>query len=282
LSNVLFLGYGPIVKNFLKYLPDTSDSQIHIVSDQIDESFNGYSRIFSNYNEISKIRDYDFRTIVVSWKKLDQRKIAIIKELKGSRLKNALAINLSSCSVYGPGLMKRADVSGLQPINQYGRDKLEIENFLDYFSFRNSVTLRIANLYGLLEFRDITNNIVESIRSGSPLTLSNYGNSTRDFVHIDDLYKGLQALVNREYPFTFLSNKTVLDFASGKSTSINDLVELVESSAIRKVTSRMYSDSTHSEIQISSQDPTQMIDFFGFLPTEIEIGISRYVKSMEL
>lgn len=282
MSSVLFLGCGPIVKNFLKLLPYTSESQIHVVSDRVEDSLNDTPAFFSNYDEISKIPVQDFRTILFSWKKLDQKKIGFLKELRESRLRNAVAINLSSCSVYGPGFMKRADKSALQPINQYGKDKLEIENFLGDFTFRRTVTLRIANLYGLSEFKDATNNIVRSIRLGSPLVLSNFGNSTRDFVLIDDLYKGLLALVTRENSFTYLSGKVVLDFATGYPTSINNLVELIESSAMRKVTSKVYSDLIQGEIQNSSQDPTQMIDFFGFKATDIKVGISQYVRAIEL
>jgi UDP-glucose 4-epimerase len=112
------------------------------------------------------------------------------------------------------------------PVSPYGASKLCGEAYCHAFagSFGlQTVALRFANVYGPFSAHKrgvVTRFIVNALRS-ERLEIYGDGKATRDFLHVDDLCRGIVAAVDASL------SDDVLHLASETETSINELAEIV-------------------------------------------------------
>ena len=150
-----------------------------------------------------------------------------------------------------------------RPLSPYGASKLAGEALCStyYHSFGlKTISLRFSNLYGPHSEHkpSVIARYIDCARKGEPLVIYGDGNQTRDFVHVDDVCQAIHlSLTANSRPATAdpqptqqtptslhqspsistslpLSQPTppwgeVFQIASGVETSINQLVELIQS-----------------------------------------------------
>ena len=96
----------------------------------------------------------------------------IMKDLRSLSRLDTKFMNLSTVAVYGSSSQFKNEDSEPNPQSKYGIDKLRIEGELDHFISPNRIThLRIANLFGLEDFKDLTNTAITHFREGRTLHL---------------------------------------------------------------------------------------------------------------
>jgi len=162
-----------------------------------------------------------------------------------------------------------------QPLSPYGASKLTGEALCSayYHSFGLRTTaLRFANLYGPYSDHktSVIAKFIEWIRAETPFTVFGDGNQTRDFVHVDDISQAIQLSLESQK-----SQGEVFQIASGKETSINDLVGIL-SEAVEKQLQVSYKPGRKGEIIRNYSDINKARKMLGFEPKiELKEGLKR-------
>lgn len=122
------------------------------------------------------------------------------------------------------------------PISLYGVSKLTIENYLHFIASVQPLvvkTLRIGNPYGpsqnIFGVQGIVGVALGCLRSGRPFQLYGDGENVRDYIHVDDVARAVVSAIG-------LDESVVMNIGTGKGTSINELIAIIESHARRKLT----------------------------------------------
>ena len=112
------------------------------------------------------------------------------------------------------------------PISPYGASKLCGEAYLHAFagSFgMRPVALRFANVYGPYSAhkKGVVTRFIRAALAGGTFDIFGDGNASRDFLHVDDLCRGILAAADADL------SDVVVHLASEKETTINELAELI-------------------------------------------------------
>ena len=134
-------------------------------------------------------------------------------------------INFSSAAVYGdPKQLPIPETAPLIPLSPYGWHKLMSEQicreYKEQFDIQTQ-SLRVFSVYGegqkKLLFWDVYQQVLHS--SDNNIELFGTGNETRDFMHISDVMRALDFVVNNG---SF--DGSAINIASGIATSIHEAV----------------------------------------------------------
>lgn len=139
---------------------------------------------------------------------------------------NAKLIYLSSAAVYGePRYVPIDEDHPKEPISPYGLSKLMGEHavlFYGRLGLRYAI-VRPFNVYGLGQsgsYTGVISKFVERVRRGEPPVIYGDGSQTRDFIHVSDLSKLIERIIE-------LDAEGVYNAGSGVETRIVDLARLI-------------------------------------------------------
>ena len=112
------------------------------------------------------------------------------------------------------------------PISPYGASKLAGEAYLHAFagSFDlHPVALRFANVYGPYSShkKGVVTRFIRAALAGGTFEIFGDGQASRDFLHVDDLCRGIVAAARSDL------SDAVVHLASERETTINELAELL-------------------------------------------------------
>jgi len=131
----------------------------------------------------------------------------------------------STGAVYGlSGLPHREDMRCL-PVCNYGVSKLMAEEYLRKWVATEGVNakiVRFSSVYGGKRKAGPVNMFLEQAAKGGPIKVFGSGNQTRDFVHIDDVVRGLEMVHERG------ARGEVYNIGTGVETSVNQVAQLVK------------------------------------------------------
>ena len=82
----------------------------------------------------------------------------------------------------------------------------------------NLTIARIFNIYGGNDKFSIINKIINSYLNKKTLFLNNNGESTRDFIHVDDVCDAIKVVIQKPI-------KGVIDIGTGKSHKLLDIMD---------------------------------------------------------
>ena len=133
----------------------------------------------------------------------------------------------SSVGVYGrPNRLPANEESALKPIYSYSIAKVCAEQYLDFYARIHGLayhSLRYSNVYGprqpIYGEVGVVAIFTERLKHGDNLTVFGDGEHVRDFIYI---YDAVEATVRS----ASVSDNHVLNIASGKGTTVNELVKI--------------------------------------------------------
>ena len=151
--------------------------------------------------------------------------------LEASRRNGCQVVYASSCEVYGKPTNEGPmdEFTELRPHSPYAASKAAADRmcFAYYKTYNLPVTItRCFNIFGERQkegkFGAVIPIFVSQALKGEPITLFGSGEQTRDYVYISDTVKAYVSVFNRRD----LSGE-VLNFATGKGTSIKDIAQYI-------------------------------------------------------
>lgn len=189
----------------------------------------------------------------------------------------AFMVYLSSAAVYGnPVYLPLDENHPTNPLSPYGLTKLmgeEVVEFYGKLGLRYAV-MRLFNVYGPCQNRAYAGVIVkfvERAKQGLPPVIYGSGDQTRDFIHIDDVVKFIEIVIEKKA-------RGVFNVGTGKATSIKELAKLV----MRLVgidAEPIYTSPRPGDIMHSVADIRKALDL-GWEPRiELRDGIKSLIES---
>jgi UDP-glucose 4-epimerase len=107
-----------------------------------------------------------------------------------------------------------------EPPSNYGKFKAEAEDIVAAANVQ-SITLRLANVYGPRQRRDLEGGVVAIFlarwRNAEPLIVFGDGTAQRDYIHVDDVAQAVVSSFAGKWSGTY-------NIGSGVATSVNDLI----------------------------------------------------------
>ncbi len=154
--------------------------------------------------------------------------IKLLQFLKNKGLKKV--IFSSSMGVLGDNLLM-PNTSKQNPMNFYAASKASVENYLNVYQKTFGIKtyiLRFSNIYGKYsKFKtSVITSFIKSILKKKKININGTGNQYRDFLYAEDLAEVIDKLIFSK-KFENL-NKFPIHVATGKSTSINELIKILK------------------------------------------------------
>lgn len=181
-----------------------------------------------------------------------------------------------SSSVYGASVQLPFREDGpVEPINPYGRFKLEAEAIGQRFSVRHGMDVSVCRLftvYGPRQRPDMgIAGFVRAMIAGRPLSVYNYHASRRDYTHVNDAVAGLMVAARNPDGYR------VMNVGSGVSRSLPELVGLLAGQLGCKP-DLLPQDANPAEMQETHAD-IGLARSLGYGPEwTLEAGIPDYVR----
>ncbi len=173
-------------------------------------------------------------------------------------------IFLSSAAVYGnPSKLPISEDSPLIPISVYGYHKWQGESICKEFASIygvKTVSARIFSAYGPGLRRQVMWDIVHKALTCSTVQLEGTGQESRDFIHAEDIVRGLEIIVNNA-----AMQGEVYNLASGQETKIVDLAALLLDSLNIK-SNIVFSGQSPSGVPKNWKADIGFLKTFGFVP----------------
>lgn len=207
----------------------------------------------------------------------------ILETIRKANLPVKKLLFASSAAVYGdnPELPKK-ESSQIKPLTPYAIDKFATERYvIDYGNLYglNTVCVRFFNVYGPKQnpkspYSGVLSIISDAIKKEKQFTMFGDGSQTRDFVFVGDVIQALLLLMK-----TTAAQHDVYNVATGKATSIKDVIQAYESISNKKLTVN-YQKTRAGDIKDSRADISNLSSL-GYQPRfDIESGLRVYWKSL--
>jgi UDP-glucose 4-epimerase len=165
------------------------------------------------------------------------------------------------------------------PVSPYGASKLAGEAYCQAFSKSYGievVALRFANVYGPFSWhkKGAVTNFIKSAITGKPLVIFGDGTSTRDYLYVEDLCRGIEKAINYK-----LSGFELFHLATGMEVNVTDLAEFVCEIAGVTQQNILFKDSRVGEIERNFANPEKAKVQLGFVPkVSLKEGLQRTVE----
>jgi len=185
----------------------------------------------------------------------------------------------SSSSIYGnPKSIPIKENASKNPINPYGRTKLEDEILAEQYSKLGVkiIGLRYFNVYGIGQTNDYAGVITkfhEAIKAANSPIVFGDGTQIRDFISVDDVAKANLLSMQSSTDFAFLN------IGTGIATSINDLANLMIKLS-EKSLAPIHSNLPEGDVKDSQADihlAKQLINWM--FETNLTDGLKKFFKN---
>lgn len=236
---IFIFGAGPIGLNLKNYYVKSGFKVFVFSSAQPHANeFNCSPATFLRYGEVTKLKPPSSIDSCIVTTRIEKLEVSLrkklVEDLKFLDSHNVRILNVSSVSIYGNSHTSVTENHDPNPVNDYGVEKLESEKILSKaLSSETFVNLRVANLYGLQAFHDLTNIAIDKLRKQEVILLPTK-QCYRDFVSIYDLFDLLLAWSYAKVPLTGNVN-----FSTGKSVLLHEWIETIASIERRPVKTQL-------------------------------------------
>lgn len=185
-------------------------------------------------------------------------------------------VHASSSAVYGltKAIPFKETAGDLRPISPYGASKLSNEHYC--FTYHHlfglkCTALRFFTVYGPRQSpRMAIHKFMRAVHTGEELPFYGDGTSSRDYTYIEDIIKGIVAVLDRRYPFE------VFNLGDSKPVGLRELVNLIEKTVAKKANIKEFPDQP-GDVPITFADISKSKELLGYSPeVKIEDGILRF------
>ena len=171
----------------------------------------------------------------------------------------------SSSSVYGHKLETPiTEDAEKNPINPYGKTKLETEYLVEKYSKLNTeiIGLRYFNIFGTgqtLEYAGVITKFLDRIDEGKSPIIFGKGSQIRDFIHVSDVARANLMAMNSN------SSNLIVNIGTGNPVSILELANMMISTSELKI-KPIFEESLDGDIEKSYANISQAKKYFNWEP----------------
>jgi nucleoside-diphosphate-sugar epimerase len=190
----------------------------------------------------------------------------------------------SSSSVYGNGgLLPRVESAAPDPISPYAVAKLAAEKYCTSFSRvygLETIALRYFNVCGprqdpTSQYAAVVPRFITRIRDGEPVPIYGDGTQSRDFTYVANVVDG-----NLRAAEANGANGVVLNLATGRSASVNELADRI-GEVVGRPASKEYLPVRTGDVQDSWADISEANRLLGWEPkVSLEEGLRLTADSL--
>jgi len=163
-----------------------------------------------------------------------------------------------------------------EPISPYAISKLTAEKYVElYHQLYNihTVVFRFSSVYGKGRKKTSINLILDKAINGEVLTVTGDGEQTRDFTCVRDVAQAIVLAIEGRFP------SGTYDIGTGVSTSLNELIQLIEQLLKKKLDTQYISpnlgDPKRNELNVSKAAR------YGFkAKVSLEEGIKQLIEEL--
>jgi nucleoside-diphosphate-sugar epimerase len=178
----------------------------------------------------------------------------------------------------------------LKPISPYGISKLLAEEHVSSYTnskkIRNSISLRIFNVYGESQFgnESVITKFAKRLSMGLAPIIHGTGMQKRDFVSIYDVVNAMllsiKYMEDRKEGLVSAS-PTIFNIGTGTATTIKDLCEQMIRLSGYDLQPTYKEGNDEADINASCADITKAKNFLSFFPnTNLSLDLERIVSSI--
>ena len=192
----------------------------------------------------------------------------------------------SSSSVYGDGgELPRREASAPNPVSPYAVSKLAAERYCISFSRiygLETVSLRYFNVFGARQdprsqYSAVVPRFIAAIAEGRPVLVYGDGEQQRDFTHVANVVDA-NLLASRAEGVS----GSVLNVATGSSTSVNELADLI-GEALERPVLREFHPARAGDVRDSRAAVDEARRLLGWSPSiDLRTGLRLTVDSTQL
>ncbi len=186
-------------------------------------------------------------------------------------------INLSSAAIYGnPVSLPVKETASLKPLSPYGWHKLYAEQicqeFHHFYGLR-TCSLRIFSAYGNGLKKQLFWDLYQKALGGAPFTLFGTGRESRDFIHVADLVRVLDLVIQQN---SFGGG--AINVANGREVTIQEVVSLFYSFWPEHVSYTFSGEERKGDPNNWMAD-ISTLQSMGYIPqVSLEIGLKNYYE----
>jgi UDP-glucose 4-epimerase len=195
--------------------------------------------------------------------------------LKLAKKLDCKLVYASSSSVYGNQTkFPISEDAEKIPLNPYGQSKLQAEKFAQKYAQDDVkvIGLRYFNVFGIGQnpnYAGVIPKFIERLLEHKPPVIEGDGTQVRNFVYIDDVVRA------NWMAFVSSVDHAFLNIATGITTSVNDLAEIMINLAGQKLEPE-YVDSRPGDIRKSQADTSLAKKLIGWEPKiSLEEGLKE-------
>ena len=169
----------------------------------------------------------------------------------------------SSSSVYGHKLdTPITEDAERNPINPYGKTKLEDEYLVEKYSKLNTeiIGLRYFNIFGkgqTIEYAGVITKFLDRINEGKPPIIFGNGSQIRDFIHVSDVARSNLMAMNSK------SSNLIVNIGTGNAISILELANMIINASGLKI-EPIFAEALEGDIKKSLADISQAKKYFNW------------------
>ncbi|ASD67494.1 NAD-dependent epimerase/dehydratase family protein [Pseudoalteromonas piscicida] len=169
----------------------------------------------------------------------------ILKALQNTTPKRV--VYLSAADVYGHYGSQAQEIAPLEPKNEYGAFKVFAEHMLR-INLAHQCRLSIMRFSGVFGGVGDTSSLIyrlfHSVKSGAEITLTNNGQSKRDFVPVTLIASAAYSLLTNNKSGTY-------NVSTGQEMNIADVIKLIESVSSTQARLRLFQQKSDRDFDLS-------------------------------
>lgn len=182
---------------------------------------------------------------------------------------NYIIFMSSGGTIYGNKQQPCTENTSPDPTSVYGKIKLQIEQKILQTGIR-SLILRISNPYGPYHTSTIQGFINIAIKNSTlskPIHI--WGNSTKDYIYIEDVIDILFRLLRLDYT-------GIVNIGSGKCYSISDIIKIISNYL---QVSCIFEPTREFDAQYVNLDISKLLSLIGdYTSTSLDDGVEKTIK----
>lgn len=193
-------------------------------------------------------------------------------------------VHISSSAIYGePVYLPVNEEHPIKPLCHYGISKHTIEHYVEVYHQTEGLkytVFRYPNVYGPRQDPNGEAGVIAQLSGkilrDEPITITGYGEQTRDFVYVRDIAMANYLAITKEHP------SRVYNLGSNRGTSINQILNMLEKISGKQIYPS-YVASILGETKHIHLDPSRAIRDLGWdFCTSLEHGLPEtfnYIKA---